>query len=170
MNRKGYNWRIGVLAVILTLAVLMGGQAAWNKYFVAQPLDKVFTGIDGVQKSSWEEGKKDDAVQIYITLANAANFAKTYGAIAEGAKGVLGAKPFRIRLTDSRTPELEQFYYKAHYHLQEAIQTGRFSDMADRVQALAREAGVTARIYVESKAVYVQLEKDGAQMYVVVTR
>jgi len=123
-----------------------------------------------VAKASWEEGKKDDVVQIYISLENVNNLQKTYSAINDGAKRILGTKPFKITIEDKRTPELEQFYYNVHYHIQEAVVTGNFAVMAERVQKQAAEAGVTAKIIVEAKVVYLQLAKDGGQMYVVVPR
>lgn len=170
MNRKGYNWLLSALAVALTLAALAGGQIVWQKFVVAQPMDKLFNGIEGVTKASWEEGKKDDIVQIYITLADVKNLAKTHSAISDGAKRILGTRPYKINIEDSRTAELEQIYYNVHYHIQEAIFTGNFSAMAERVQKLSAEAGVTTQIYVEGKVVYVQMTKNDAQMYVVVTR
>lgn len=170
MNRKGYNWLLSAAVVVLTLAILAGGQMAWQKFAVAQPMDKLLTSIDGVAKASWEEGKKDDVVQIYITLANVKNLAKTYGAISDGAKRILGSRPYRVTIADTRTPELEQFYYQIHYHIQEAIFTGNFSLMAEKVQKLSADAGITAQVYVEAKVVYVQLAKGEAQMFVVVTR
>ena len=52
MNNKGYNWLTSAVAVLLTLAVLTGGQMLWQKFTVVQPMDKLFQGIDGVTKSS----------------------------------------------------------------------------------------------------------------------
>lgn len=170
MNGKQYNWLVSVVAIVATLAVLAGGQMVWQRFAVAQPLDKLFQGVDGVAKASWEEGKKDDVVQIYITLANVNNLQKTYSAINDGAKRILGTKPFKIHIEDKRTPELEQFYYNVHYHIQEAVATGNFSIMVERVQKQAADAGVAAKIIVEAKVVYLQLAKDGGEMYVVVPR
>ena len=170
MNNKGYNWLTSAVAVLLTLAVLTGGQMLWQKFTVVQPMDKLFQGIDGVTKSSWEEGKKDDTVQIYITLAETKNFPKTYSAIHDGAKRILGSRPFRVNIADSRTDELDQFYHKIHYQLYEAMFTGNFSLMAEKIQKLADGAGITARVYVEAKSVYVQLTKGQNELYAAVTR
>ena len=170
MNSKNYNWLLSAVAVVLTLAVLSGGQMLWQRFTVVQPMDKLLQGIDGVTKSSWEEGKKDDTVQIYITLSETKNFPKTYSAIHDGAKRILGSRPFKVNIADSRSDELEQFYHKIHYQLHEAVFTGNFSLMAEKIQKLADESGITARVYVESKTVYVQLTKGQNELYAVVTR
>ena len=170
MNNKRYNWLISAVAVVLTLAALTGGQMVWQKFTVVQPMDKLFQGIDGVTKASWEEGKKDDVVQIYIALAETKHFPKTYSAVHDGAKRILGSRPFKVNIADSRTDELERFYYTIHYQLHEAIFTGNFSLMAEKIQKLSDGAGVTARIYVEAKTVYVHLTKDQHELYAVVTR
>ena len=142
----------------------------WQRFTVVQPMDKLLQGIDGVTKSSWEEGKKDDVVQIYISVAKVQDFAKTYGTIHEGAKRILGSRPFKINITDTRTTQLEQFYYRIHYLLQEAVFTGNFAAMDEKVRKMSAEAGIPAKVYVETKVVYVQLVKDQAEMYVVVMR
>mgnify|MGYP003585871642 CR=1 FL=1 len=170
MNSKNFNWVLSAVAVVLTLAVLTGGQMVWQRFTVVQPMDKLLQSIDGVTKSSWEEGKKDDVVQIYITLGNVSDFPKTYGTIHEGAKRILGSRPFKINITDSRTAELERFYYHSHYLLQEAVFTGNFSSMDEKIRKLSTEARISSQVYVEAKVIYVKFTKDAAEMYAVVTR
>ena len=48
--------------------------------------------------------------------------------------------------------------------------TGNFSPMAEKIQKLADGAGITARVYVEAKTVYVQLTKGQNELYAAVTR
>ena len=170
MNSKNYNWFLSAVAVVLTLAVLAGGQMVWQRFTVVQPMDKLLQGVDGVTKSSWEEGKKDDVVQIYITLTKAKDFARTYGTIHDGAKRILGTRPFKINITDTRTAELEQFYYHTHYLLQEAVFTGNFAAMDEKIRKLSSEAGISSQVYVETKMVYVKFVKDTSEMYVVLIR
>lgn len=170
MDLKNYNWLVSMLAVVATLALLAGGQVVWQKYSVAQPLEKLIHGIDGVVSASWEEGKKDDAVKINIKLHNVTNLQKTYGELSDGAKKIIGARPFKINIEDSRTPELERFYYNTHYYVQEAVSTGNYALMAERLQGKAAEAGVAVQVYVDAKSVYLQMTKESGQMYVVVSR
>jgi hypothetical protein len=171
MKFKQYSWLVGAIAVVTTIGVLFGGQLLWQKYAVAKPLDSVFQGIKGVETATWEEsGKNGEPVKIYATLKNVENLEKTYTELMEGSQRVLGRKSYRIIIRDDRTPELEAFYYNIHYHVQEAISNGNYSLMAERIQEKAETDGVDVQVYVATAKVYIQMQKDGKGMYVIVDR
>jgi len=171
MKWRQYDWRAGCLAVCFTLAVLFGGQLLWQKFIVAQPLDKAFLNINGVAETTLDnQGKNGEPVKIHVTLQNADNLAKTYDELNNQAKTVLGKKPFKIVIHDSRSAELEQFNYEIQYMVQEAIVTGHFSAMEENLAAKARENNLHLQIYVDGDNVYLQTAKETAQMYVIVPR
>lgn len=169
MNMKRDNWLTFVAALAVTVAVLVAGQLLWQKYAVARPLDAGLRGIAGVTAASWDEGRNGD-LTINVTLGNVDNLPKTYGEIGDTAKNILGRRPARIALADSRTPELENLAYSLNIPVQEAIKTGNFTAMAERVAAAARAAGADARVSVDAANVYIQLARDGAALYEVVPR
>lgn len=170
MNRERNTWLTGAVALLVTLGVLFGGQALWHTFAVAKPLDKAFQGIDGVQSVAWGKEKDEGPVMLQVTIDKAASLQQTYRLIGEHAQGVLGKAPFQIVIHDNRTPELEQVYHELHYHIQEAVFTGRFSDMAEKTQEIAKKAGTDARIDVDARNVYLQLTKGDNGLYVVVPR
>lgn len=171
MNWRQYNWLLGCMAVVVTMVILFGGQLLWEKFAVAKPLDKAFLNINGVVDAAWEDqSKKGEPIKIYVTLQNIDNLAQTYEELSDGAKKVLGKKPFKLLIRDSRSPELEQFHYKLHYIVQEAIFTGDFSSMAEQLAVKAKEENIDMRIYVDASHVYLQTAKDAAQMYILVPR
>ncbi len=169
MNLKRSAFTTYVAALAVTVAVLVAGQLLWQKYAVARPLDTGLRDIPGVTAASWEENKNGD-LTINVALGSVDNLAKTYGQIGATAKNILGRTPARISLTDSRTPELEALYYGIHLYIQEAIFTGNFSAMAERIDARASAAGADDRVYVDAANVYVQLTRQGAALYAVVPR
>lgn len=171
MNGKNNRWLRGCLAFGLTLAVLCLGQFLWHNYAVAQPLDKVLQDVDGVEKITWQDSRKQsEPVIIFVTLDHPANLQKTYGEISERAARVLGRQSFKVVIRDHRTPELEQLFYDVHYYLQEAIVNGNFSLMMDRVGEKVRARGADARIYVDGQYIYVELTKQGDSFYTLVPR
>ncbi len=169
MNFKNDNRLIFVIVLAVTVATLVAGQLLWQKYAVARPLDNGLKGIAGVTAASWDENKNGD-ITITVTLGGVDNLAKTYGEIGETARNTFGRRPARIVIADSRTPELEALYYGLQYNIQEAIFTGNFAAMADRVAARARAGGADARVYVDARNVYLQLTKAGAALYAVEPR
>jgi|GEM_PF-431693 len=174
MSQKENNWVVGCLALVLTLAVLFGGQLLWNKYAVANPIYEVLQTINGIESVSIgrmnQQGKNMDEVKIYVTLSDVQNLQKMYGELTAGLQQVNSGKKYDIVIQDSRTPELEKFYYSIHYYLQEAIVNGNFASMTERIEAKANDAGVVAQIYVDTKNIYLTLTKETANMYVVIER
>ncbi|HWR07187.1 hypothetical protein [Sporomusa sp.] len=174
MTKKDYNWVVGGLTLVLTLAVLFGGQLLWNKYAVANPINKTFQNIDGVESVHIgplnEQGRTGEPIKIYVKLAHVPNLQKLYGEMAEGLKQVSGQKKYDIIIQDNRTPDLDKFYYSIHYTIQEAIFTGNFTEMAERIEAKASIAGVETQTYVDTNKVYLQMTKGTNEMYVVVAR
>jgi len=169
MNLKRDKYITFVAALAVTVAVLVAGQLLWQKYAVARPLDAALRAIPGVAAASWEESRNGD-LTITVTLGTVDNLAKTYGEIGATAKTVLGRRPARIVLADSRTPERERLAFALNLPVQEAIKTGNFTVMAERVAAAARAAGAEARVSVDAANVYLQLARDGAALYEIVPR
>lgn len=171
MNWKDYNLFHIFLSLLLTAAILFFGQALWHSYAVAKPLDKVLQDINGVEQVTWhEKSRLSEIATIDITLKNADNFASTYAQIEEAAKQILGHNGFQIKINDHRTVELEQLYYTVHYYLQEAIATGNFSLMNERVQQKVTQQGAAADIYVNANYIYLKLAKGNDDMYVLIPR
>lgn len=174
MPKKEHNWIVGGLTLVLTLAVLFGGQFLWNKYAVANPINRMSQNIEGVEAVTvgqlHDRGKSNEKIKIYVKLKNVPNIQALYGKIGESLDQVSGSKKYEIVIQDSRTPELEQFYYAVHYHIQEAIFTGNFADMAEHIQTQASRAGIAVQVYVDVDNVYLKISKDAAEMYAVIAR
>lgn len=171
MNWKDYKLSHLVVASCVTLAVLLAGQYLWHNYAVAKPLGKALDNINGVENAVWQKKSgNSESVTIDITLKNAANFAATYKELNETAAQMLGHNKFQIKIHDHRTPELEQLYYDLHVYLQEAIATGNFSLMQERVRTAAARQGATATVYVDTDSLYLTLAKGNDDMYVLIPR
>lgn len=171
MNWHKYRWSIVGLTVIVTLSILFGGQFLWQQFAITKPMSQLAQGIDGVESASLDKNDKNGTtVKINVTLANVTNLQKTYKALNDRITNVLGHKNYQIIINDSHTPELEGLYYSIHLYIQEAIVTGNFGLMAERIQEKSAVSGTKAQLFVDSKHIYVQLTNTNSSMYVVVPR
>lgn len=171
MNWQNYRWSIVGLTIIVTLAVLFGGQFLWQQLAIAKPMSQIAQGIDGVESAFLEKNSQNDStVKINVTLAHVTNLQTTYKALNDRIFNVLGHKKYKIIINDSRTPELEQLYYSIHYYIQEAIFTGNFGLMSEKIQSKATASGSNAQVFVDAKYVYLQLSSQNSNMYIVVPR
>ncbi|VBB05270.1 Hypothetical protein LUCI_0477 [Lucifera butyrica] len=171
MNWTQQQWLKAALALLLTLGILYAGQSMWRQQTTTRPLNNALQHIDGVKKVICQDsGQPKNLLTLSVTLDPSANFQKTYVHIQQTAVRFLGNRPFRIRVEDRSTPELEQIDYRAQYYLQQAIMTGNFPRMADKIQEIASNAGVTAHVYVDSQAIYLQLAQGDNSFYTLVPR
>jgi len=161
----------GFFALIITVAGLFIGQALWQNYAVDAPLDKALSGIEGVEKVTWHNGKNvNSIVDIDISLGDIANIKKTYDEITEKAEETLKEKEYTVSIKDSRTPELEQIYYDINNHIQKAVMDGNFPLLDEEVHEKAKEIGASAKVYVDEHNIYLQLSKSGSQLYSITAR
>jgi len=171
MNGRKFNWLIGCLVLLATLALLTSGRLLWKKFAVTQPMDKILLEIDGVVACAHKETKgREEQILINVTLNDVDHLEQTYKAIEAGVQSVVGSKPYKIVLHDRRTAALEDFYYSIHFLIHEAIFTGGFSKMAEQINELAATNGITAKVFVDNAWVFVQLRQGDGQMYEAIPR
>jgi len=171
MNWQKYKWFIVVITTVLTLTVLGASHFFWQQYALDKPLTQVIQSIDGVETLTLDNSDKNESSRaIHITLNHVANLQKTYQGANDGIINILGAKKYHIIIHDHPTPELEQLYYAMHYHIQEAIFTGKFGGMAEIIQEKALAANTKAQVYVDANYIYVQLMSNNGNLYRVISR
>ncbi|MDD4601861.1 hypothetical protein SDC9_09083 [bioreactor metagenome] len=171
MSNNSTRFTVTLAAIILTLALLGGGQFLWQQYAIDKPLAEVLNSIDGIDSFYLDNSNKiNDTVKVHISLSNVKNLQKTYQAVHDGAIKVLGHNQISIFIHDNRTPELEQLYYTVHLYVQEGISTGNFAAMAERIQQKTSASGVETQVYVDASNVYLSFKSINADMYVVVPR
>ena len=171
MNWRNYRWPVVGLTLLITLALLFGGQFLWQQFAIAQPMSQIAQGIDGVESVSLDKaGKNKSMIKVNVKLNQVANLQTTYQALDERIANVLGHHQYEIILHSSSAPELERLYYSIHYDIQEAIFTGNFSLMAERIQTRAEADKIAARTFVDASHVYLQLTNPSGSLYIAVPR
>ena len=161
----------GCIAFILTIACLYVVQAVWQSYAVGLPLDKALSNIDGVQSVVLNDHQKiNSRIAIYVTLNNTANLQKTHKEISKKIEQTLYSSKYTLEIKDNRSPELEQLYYDIHFYIQKAIADGDFPLLEAKAQEKAHLIKADAKVYVDRQKIYLQLLKDDASLYSVVTR
>lgn len=161
----------GCIALIITLAGLYIGQAAWQNYAVDLPLDKALHGINGVENVTWNNsGNINDSIKIYVTLENTANLKKTYEEINDKIQQTIKNRQYILEIKDNRSSELEQAYYDIHYYIQKSIVDGDFPLLEEKAQEKAEAAGASAKVYVDQQNIYLQLTNNSSSLYTIVSR
>lgn len=163
MNFRELKIRIIILVAVISLGVLFGARFAYEHLFLGS-LKEAFLSIDGVADLKVERGQQTILV---VTLERVERLETTYGAIRALAEERLG-NHWTVELVDQRNGELVERYHQLHYALWQAISTGDFVEMADRVEAVTQ--GLDARITVDRDFIYVELETEDGYLYEIMPR
>lgn len=171
MSNKYKSFIKGFVVMIITVACLYAGQALWQNYAVGQPLDKSLKGIDGVDKVSWNKGSNiNDTISIDISLTKTDNIQKTYDEICTKIEETLKGREFILKIGDNRTAELEQAYYDINYYIQKAVMDGDFPLLREKAQEIAGSIDSSAKVYIDDRNVYLQLNKNGHSLFSITAR
>jgi hypothetical protein len=165
------QWRIPtiVAAMLITLAVLLGGQILYQKHFVNDDLNRQVATVAAVSDLRVAKDEKPPAV--YLRINNAQDLQTDYQGLAEVVRKQLGPQ-YKVVLLDNRTPELQSLYEQGSFAIQEAIATGDYQAMQKSVTRLAAANRVQSQISVDSYNVYLELrdEQGSGYLYEVIPR
>jgi len=165
------QWRIPtiVAAMLITLALLLGGQFLYEKHFVQNGLDQQVAKVTAVDDLRVAKDEKPPAV--YVRISNAQDLQTDYQGLTDVIRKQLGPQ-YKLVLLDERTPKLQSLYEQASFAIQEAIATGDFQAMQKSVSRLAADNKVQSNISVDSYNVYLELrdEQGSGYLYEVIPR
>lgn len=169
MVYKGYRVWVVAVALVVTLGILLGGQYLFRRERVDRPLLEQYKEISAVESASIrdEQGRK----VIELQLGEVDDLAKSYRDIEAASRNFLEKDSYRLVIVDKRDRGLEDVYYRMHFSLEEAIATGRFTDMADRVGTIAGSSDLDRyRLSVDGQRLYLQLHRGDRYLYAVLER
>lgn len=159
-----------IVAVFVALTTLVFS-AQWlvDHYQVERPLLEAAGRVDGVQAVQLlSEGGRMDLV---VTMGKAKDFRLSYRELVRLLDAAYGPAAGRVSVRDSRNERLERAYYEMHFDLQEALSTGRYSELRRATEEKAQALKVSPpRIWVEDGRIYLTLSDRNQVLYEVIER
>lgn len=166
---RNLRWRWVAGSLVATVALLLG--ASWGLRAVTRE-----EPLQGFLRSQPEVlGYAEDTVAgtrvLRVELRDMPDLSRTYRHLHEGVARILGGEPFRLEVADRRTPALEEAFYRINPLLQEALATGRYGDLLDRVEERSRTLGLDrVRVFIDPERLYLQLHEGSDYLYAVLPR
>lgn len=165
MNKIRFTTVIAVL--VFTLCVLLGGRYLYESYYVKNNLyEEINRAVQAEQISII---KQEDPPTVYIRVPEIKNLKSVYLCVEKIVRQQLG-QGYKVVLTDTRTPDLENLYEKCSFIIQEAIFTGSFQDMEQKIEDISKTAGIEWHLSIDSKNIYLELRDDHGYLYEVIPR
>lgn len=153
--------RVSLIGMLI-FGLLLGGQILYKNNWTNGQLAKDSRAISGILSAQvvTENGRQI----LEVKVDRVQNLEK----VGEQLESIAGQRP--IRFNDQRTPELENVLAQMEFPLQESVARGNFTEMQQKLQDLAVQAGVTLELSMDDEGIYVTLTKGEGQLVEVIER
>ncbi|MDI6709268.1 MAG: hypothetical protein QMC81_03820 [Thermoanaerobacterales bacterium] len=168
MPWSNLNFKVIVITFVLGLALLFGGQYVYQKYGFNQPVKQVLATNPAVAGYTLEEQGPELVINVHLKRTD--NLQESYRELRRQVDEAMRGRPYQLVIEDERDDNLREAFYNSQFIIYQAIAQGNFQEMADEVRARARAANATARIYLDSEYVYVQMENGHGYLAEVIPR
>ncbi|MCG0237886.1 MAG: hypothetical protein L6E13_01050 [Firmicutes bacterium] len=166
---RNLRWPLVMASLAVTVAVLWAGQILVRGAMVDEPVAAYLKSHPAVESFAWEE--TPEGPRLRIALGPVPDLAQVYTDLEEGVRRAARGRAVALVVTDHRTPGLVTAFYHINPLLQEALATGRYGDLVDRVEAAAARLGVErAEVRIDQARVYLQLHHGADYLYAVLPR
>lgn len=144
-----------VLAFVITLGTLFGGQAIAKKFKTTNPLKKEFSKIKAIK--SYSVDQEDTGINVNLKLAKVDNLQRVLDKVAERVKFYYHKPVKSFTITNYSNKQLEEARYQLLFNLEEAMLTGRYTQLKN---ALNSYHNLQAKVYFSANFIYLQMD-DG---------
>lgn len=170
MNLRGFQIKTAMIIFITVLALGLGLQYLHQAIQVLIPLTKELQELPGVErvhlsKGSWPNRSR---IMVELTLDAKVPLASSLGQVRQILSSLGGA--YAIELEDSATGELVELFQKIQIAAEEAIMTGQFTLLEERVETLAFGRGLQWELAVDRDFVYLRLSDTANALQRVIAR
>ncbi|HHW41126.1 MAG TPA: hypothetical protein GXX19_08260 [Syntrophomonadaceae bacterium] len=156
-----------VIALIISLGLMLGGQYLYEKYYVKESVKEKIASV--VKVDEVRIAKQEQPPTVYIRTSQIDDLQTVYQKVEKIVRQELGTD-YQVVFLDRRTPKLTEIYENSQFAIQEAIATGSFQKMHRSVQNLAEANHVDYRVTVDSFNIYLQLRDGQGYLYEVIQR
>lgn len=166
---KKLRWPLVAASLIITILVLYAGNWALRTGTQDTPLSAFLSGQPAV--AAFRLDRSAPVATVRVELRDVPRLEDTYRDLARGVERIAGPGRLELAVTDRRTPELDAAFDRVNPLLQEALATGRYGELVDRIEGRARGMGVDrVRVGIDVERVYLQMHQGPAYLYAVFPR
>ncbi|APC08216.1 hypothetical protein [Neomoorella thermoacetica] len=169
MHFKGWRLHFVLLAALLSLCLLTGGQWAYQHFGQEKPLARALEAVPGVQGVQITSGTS--GLEVGVTLGQVADLQQTYKQLEKVIQGIYGQQPVKVVIKDNPSPVLDRLWQASQYSVYEASVRGNFTTMATSIAQLASKAGVPDyAINIDERNIYLQFRQGQNYLYRIIPR
>jgi hypothetical protein len=149
-----------VLAFLVTVGALFGGQALTAKLKVEDPLQKDLHRMKAIRDYKVKEDK--DGLIVTVKLQKVDDLQQILDYVQQKVVGYYNQPIKSFQIIDQRNHDLENLRYQLSFYLEEAIVSGHYIQLKTALESCP---GVKAKAYFSQYNLYLQLEKGRNYLY-----
>ncbi len=158
-----------LIALALTLGTLFGARWIYQDQALDRPLAEAVRAVNWVEDVKISQ--RGDTIVVKVKTADVPRLEDFVQDLWRAVDSVENDQKVELELGDNRSQSLQEVYYDFHFFLQEAVATGRYSELPSSLAEVATPDKVTrSRVYVASDYVYVQFHQGEDALYAVIPR
>lgn len=164
MEFRGIKLYIVIIVTLLIVGLFFAARYLLDVYRIEKPLKEQLASLEGIREIEIIENNKGKA--LLVSFMPGIDFYELYQKIEGKIEDVTSNSKADIIIVNDTGSELSESYYQLHFALYEGINTGRFLEMKKNIDdILSTEDLASYRVWVDEKAVYLQLDKDNDSFY-----
>lgn len=158
-----------LISLIVALLIMFGGNYLINNYKLNYSLNEDLLRVAGVKQVIIR--KENDIYNIVISLNKVNNLKEVFTKINNRVEKTLDKNEYNLDFSSGSSEELKQIYDRINLPLYEALETGEFVQLGERIDRYGREYDLNReKVMVDDNYVYLSLEKNNNGLYKVIKR
>lgn len=164
--------RIMTISIIF-LSIMLAFQWYYSKSVKTKTLERALLELKYVDKV--EITKQMEKVVIYLTLDNIDNLMEAYNSIGDSIKSQLKGQPFQLKIVNNNLYLEDVFNDKVQFIIYEALRTGEFTKMRDRLDELEKtvtensaSGPLKIQVFLDSNKLYLHMKLNESNYYKVI--
>ena len=157
---KELKYWLVLLAFLVTIGVLFGGQKLADKLRVDQPLKREILAIKGIKDFRVEPQK--DGLRVDLQMKAVPNLQTVLDLVAQRVKFYYDKPVLAFKIKDHPNNRLEAARYRLSFYLEEAIASGHYIQLE---AALHNYRDLKTKVYLSQDFIYLQYEDGASYLY-----
>jgi hypothetical protein len=150
-----------LLILIVSLAIFFAGWQVYKRYNLVDPLKANLSTVSGVQNVDVVVG---NPTVIHVKLGEVGDLQTTYKAVSDTVTSSANTGS-TIVIEDNKDKALQQTYESLWPIIGEGVHKGNYQEMISSFEKAAAAKGVQAKVTMDIRNIYVQLEQGNHYLY-----
>ncbi|SDC42151.1 hypothetical protein SAMN02799630_00378 [Paenibacillus sp. UNCCL117] len=160
-----------LLSLVITAALLFGGYFAYQSYAMESPLQKVVSGIEGVELVSTH--LSSDGAEVQVKLASGKSVREVYQRIQSEGRQVIGSRELRLKIVEEPSAKLDDWWASTLFEVAQAMETKQYAQIPATLEVRTKAdpaSEIRAITEMDDRFVYITLTDGQASKYVMLPR